>query len=175
MTAVIAYVKNKKVYMISDSCGSTEWKKNTYTQDKCFEVGELKIGFCGNFASGQKLFYSNDLKKLKKPKNMRVDRFMFEKVLPIIKHLTKDDDTEDSDFIVSHSGRIFVISGIDFYLLEPDHNYVCIGSGEDILYGAVEVHGKELFEKNLTDNLIKVMVIIEKYHKSVQRPFKILT
>lgn len=174
MTSVIAYKFKNNIIMMSDSCGSTSYQKNVFTQEKCFKFGKLKIGFCGSFAAGQALFYSKELKKLKKTNQETIDDFVFNKVIPLIKKLVENIDTEESDFIIAYDDRFFVIDGIDFSMLEDSNGYTAIGSGEHILIGAVEIMGKENFEKDLENNLYHVMKLIEKHHTGVSQPFKLL-
>lgn len=176
MTAVIAYVTKEGTLMISDSCGSNGDTKSSFTQPKCFETGEFKIGFCGSFTLGQSIQHSEKLSKLRKSKSKTIEEHICNKVIPLIKEIiTKNSiEAEESEIILCWKQRIFVISCLDFSFLEFINGYALIGQGEDILRGVVEFIGKVQFEKYLRMNLTKVMDIISKCYTGVSYPFMFL-
>lgn len=178
MTCIIAYVNDDIIYMLSDSCGSTQSSRNRYKQQKVFKIHDnLIIGFCDSFRNGQNIFFSKKLKNLKREMKESTPAFVFNKVIPKLKEILEADEyteTNDSEFIIGAYGRIFVVNGEDFSMLEPVDNFITIGCGGDIVSGILNYVDKDEFNLDIENNLIKIAKIVEKYFLGVQEPYHII-
>lgn len=145
MTCVIGYKTDAGIWIGADSAGSNEYGQQALRADtKVFQVGPMLFGFCGSFRMGQLLRY--ELVIPPQPEGMDDFEFMVRGLISNVRdvlagggytHIDKNVET-GGYFIVAYKGELYSIED-DFQVGLDTRPYVCIGSGEDLAYGAMSV------------------------------------
>jgi ATP-dependent protease HslVU (ClpYQ) peptidase subunit len=177
MTCTIGMIRGNKIYFAADSLGSSPVTKATYGNAKVFKaVGtvDFLIGIAGSFNT-QVLNYLPIFDELTYAKGM-VDRKYMITEMPMTLRALKDtyDPSSKSDFttIMGYDGCLYKTQGDGSVLLVAD-DFVCLGSGEDVAKGAMEIllRMDQKEEMNPMDILFTALDVSQQYVPSVQEPF----
>jgi len=176
MTAIIGFIKNKKVYIGGDSIASNGYNKDIRKDGKIFENNGFIFGCTTSFRMIQILQFSF---KPPKQKGKELFEYMCTDFVDAIReqfkksgYEKKESDGEDKGgvFIVGRKGRLFKIES-DFQVGEYEDFTTC-GCGGVLATGAMEV----LKDSKLSPSRIieKALWVTEKFDVNVSRPFKVI-
>lgn len=144
MTCIVAIAHNNKVYMGSDTYGSS-WASGTYVDNpKSFANDEFIIGCTSTFRIIDLLRYKLVIPKVHPDNHDDPDKFMRTIFIDNVKeclanngHLeTKNGVVAGGNFLVGYRGKIYEVQQ-DFSVLNTPDYGVSVGSGENAARGSL--------------------------------------
>ena len=178
MTCIIGWIKDKKIYMGSDSAGSNSFIIMTRNDEKVFIRDEMIFGYTSSFRMGQLLRFSLKI-PLRDPK-LNAYEYMCTKFIDAVRDCFKDggflekkDSVEEGGtFLVGYKGKLYKIED-DLQVGIPAETYSSVGGGMYFALGAMKV--LQGSEERPEDIINKSLEAAESFCVSVRRPFKIMS
>lgn len=175
MTCVIGYHTDDGIWIGADSAGSTMYGAQTLRADlKVHQNGEMLMGFCGSYRMGQLLKF---MKITAQPDGMDDFEYMVTMFVEDVRKVLKkggvtwvEKNTEElyGNFIVGYRDGLYGIED-DFQVSISTKDYVCIGSGEEYAYGAMDVLHE--VEPDPVKAIKKALKIAANHNAFVAAPF----
>jgi ATP-dependent protease HslVU (ClpYQ) peptidase subunit len=142
MTAIVAVVKEGKVWIGGDSAGTSGWSLSTVADPKVFINGEFIFGYTTSFRMGQLLEHS--FTPPEPDENQNCTKFMVKKFIPAVKDClkdgkfqkTKEEQDVGGNFLVGYRGQLYSIES-DYQVMKVKQNYNACGCGKDISLGSL--------------------------------------
>lgn len=184
MTCIIGLETPNAIYIAGDSAGADESGFSVTRRDGkvCRKMTgnnyDLLLGFSHSFRYGQLLKYKWDVPKY--DESLDFNDYLHIDFIDSIYELLNDsylddkniDNTELGSCIMSFNDRLFLI-GSDLSVEQIDYNFsdfVAIGCGSDMAYGAMEA----LQHLEPETRLYRSLEIVNKYNPStIRKPFTI--
>lgn len=174
MSCIVGIKEKDKIYLGADSCVTEGTKIVVLKDPKIFKRGEFLIGFCGGLRSGQLLKHTKINKNVKNISELvEFIKDLFEKE----GYLRKSSNSEepavsvDTEFIVAHKGRMYVI-GSDLSVVEDGKNdYAAIGSGATFALGSL--YATKNSKISIRKKLIKALQCSAYFDPGVSSPFRV--
>ena len=180
MTIIIGYKENDVLYFGVDSRISSDHKVFTLSDDKIWSGNGILFGVCGHWRAAQIVKHKFNIPE--RPCKMSTEKYMNTVFIDELRKVFKENGyTEINNneekahgayLMIGIDNRLFNI-GYDFSVLEQEDNYICLGSGEDLAYGAMNI----LKDQNLDpiDKIIKALETACKYNSGCAPPFTIIS
>ena len=183
MTCIVGFTENNVTWIGGDSFGSNGCSGQVYKNKKVFKLNNsnnIIVGYTTSFRMGQLLQYSEGLfDELSILKDAIDEKYMVNNFIPALKQRLKDGgfnkekDGEDSggNFLIAVKNKLFEVQ-CDYSVLEPFHNFSCVGSGETYAEASLFT----LRNENLTpvEKITKALESAEHFSTGVKRPFYII-
>lgn len=184
MTCIVGMLdkETNTVYLGGDSLGSNGYHKSVYKQRKVFHSKDTKefiIGLSGTF-NFQALEYENLLDELKLSKNEINREYLITRFIPNLKNIvnkynsnsnSNGINTMEGTLLFGYKDKLFKVQS-DYSLLEPEDEYLSIGSGEDFATGSLAT--TEGMELTTIERIHKALRVASKHGVGIQAPFYII-
>lgn len=176
MSCIVGIKYKNRVYMGADSC-VTETDRSLIIKDpKIFKRGDFLIGFCGDLRPCQILKqakFSNEIDSISKLVEFIKDLFKKEGYIRRGKEHDEPIVFIDSEFMVAHKGRLYVISDDLSIVEDAKNNYTAIGSGANYALGVL--YSNRNSKMSTRKRLIESLGASAYFDPKVSGPFKIFS
>lgn len=179
MTCIIGCFDSNKIYVAGDSAGESDGFGVSRGDTKVFRKKtnndyDLILGFCHSYRYGQLLKYKWDVPKY--DESLDFCDYLHNDFIDSIYELGNENFLDDKnpsnkelgEFIVGFRSKLFIV-GEDLQIEEihPGFgDFLCVGCGAEVAYGAMEgMKGLEPVER-----LTRSLQIVSKYYSSSVRP-----
>lgn len=135
MTAIVGIKDNDKVWIASESQGTSGWLKHFRTQEKIVSVGSFLIANAGPSMAGQHIRFSEELANLVPTGDPY--RFMIKQFLPVYKNIiSKCRDREEIAVMVAWGSNLFNIE-TDLDIHSSREGYEALGCARVACIGSL--------------------------------------
>lgn len=174
MTCIIGYHTDDGIWVGADSAGSNEFGNQTIRADtKIYQNGPMLMGACGSYRMSQLLRFMSIPAH---PEGMQNFEYMVTVFIEAARKALKKggytwvekNREEGGVWVVGYNDDLFEIQD-DFQVGMSTKDYVCIGSGEEYAYGAMDVLHE--IEENPVKAIKRALKIAAQHNAFVAAPF----
>jgi len=178
MTVIVGLVKDKTVWMGSDSAGIGGLSMSHRLDSKVFVNKQVLIGYTSSFRMGQILQYN-----LTPPKHDPVHsnmEYMVKTFIPSVRSMLKkhgfqktvNGEISSGTFLVGYNGQLYQIEG-DYQVCRVTESYQTCGCGGDIALGSL--FSTESLNINPKKRIKIALSAAARFSAGVCKPFHIIS
>lgn len=180
MTCIIGYIENGKAFVGGDSAGVAGLGLTIRKDPKVFKVGNrFVIGFTSSFRMGQ-LLMTNKFCPSEQTSSQSDYQYMITSFVDCVIELFKNNGYLSKDkevisgglFIVAYKNKVYYVSA-DFQVGEPEDNFICIGCGDEIASGAMNIL-KDINTLSPKEKIIKALESASRFSVGVHAPYNVI-
>lgn len=173
MTCIVGVTDGENVVIGGDSAGSSPEGNELYNlrNEKVFSQGEYLIGYCASYRGGQIARWQVEW-PAPPPPGTDLEAFLVREVVPALRSaFTQGGLDKPAQFLIGLRGRLFSIGG-DWSAAELAENWIAIGSGRHIAYGAL--HALATTTIPTEEKVRLALAAAQRYTSNVREPFLVL-